>query len=79
MYPLAELVDGLVAALDKVCLQAEEAILNGYSFLLLSDRKAGPGFVPVRYGFVFCTSTFTVNKIHIASNDVHKHHANEYT
>ena len=49
VYPLEDLVDGLLPALDKFCLQAEQGILNGHSFILLTDRKSGPNFVPVRY------------------------------
>jgi len=39
--------DGLVAALDRICAQASEAIAEGYSLVVLSDRNLDVDHVPI--------------------------------
>jgi len=39
--------EGLVAALDALCQQAVEAVQQGFTILVLSDREAGRGRAPV--------------------------------
>ncbi len=46
-YPVEEGVKGLTAALDRICREAEAAIDEGDSLVILSDRKIGPERVPV--------------------------------
>ncbi|RMF42181.1 MAG: glutamate synthase large subunit [Planctomycetota bacterium] len=38
---------GLTAALDRICVEAEQAIRDGYSMLVLSDRATGQDRVPL--------------------------------
>src|SRR5690606_30764679 len=38
---------GLLAALDRICREAEQAIDDGYSPTVLTDRNVGPDRVPV--------------------------------
>ena len=38
---------GLVTAIDRICEEAEAAIDDGYSIVILSDRNIGPDRVPV--------------------------------
>jgi glutamate synthase (NADPH/NADH) large chain len=38
---------GVAAALDRVCQQAEQAIVDGYSLIVLSDRAIGHSRVPL--------------------------------
>ena len=38
---------GLAAALDRICAQASQAIEDGYSLIVLSDRALGPNRVPI--------------------------------
>ncbi|WP_254513974.1 glutamate synthase large subunit [Anatilimnocola floriformis] len=38
---------GLQPALDRICVEAEQAITDGYSLVVLSDRAAGPERVPL--------------------------------
>ncbi len=38
---------GLLSALDRICSEASEAIVGGYSLIVLSDRKIGPDNLPV--------------------------------
>jgi glutamate synthase (NADPH/NADH) large chain len=40
-YPLAEAPGGLVATIERICAEAEAAIDEGFSVVLLSDRAAG--------------------------------------
>ncbi len=37
----------LVAALDRICQEAEQAIKDGYNLVVLSDRNTGPDRVPI--------------------------------
>ncbi|MGB6042015.1 MAG: glutamate synthase-related protein [Pirellulales bacterium] len=46
-WPLVEGTAGMTAALDRVCQQAEQAIDDGYSLIVLSDRNIGPDRVPL--------------------------------
>jgi len=46
-YPKADGVAGLRTALDRICKEAREAIANGYSLVVLSDRKISSDRVPV--------------------------------
>ncbi|HHK41152.1 MAG TPA: glutamate synthase subunit alpha, partial [Planctomycetaceae bacterium] len=46
-YGLHDEDGGLVATLDRVCREAEEAIDEGHSLVILSDRNVGPDRVPV--------------------------------
>ncbi|MBI3951198.1 MAG: glutamate synthase large subunit, partial [Acidobacteria bacterium] len=39
--------DGLVPALDRICQEATDAINEGYSIIILSDRNVGPDRVPI--------------------------------
>lgn len=50
VFPRQEGKPGLLNALDRICSEACDAAKNGYTLVVLSDRKAGPKFVPVRYG-----------------------------
>ena len=46
-YPVSEGGEGLVSALDRLCREAEAAIDEGHSLVVLSDREIGPERVPV--------------------------------
>ncbi|GIW94157.1 MAG: glutamate synthase [Pirellulaceae bacterium] len=46
-YPVAEGVDGLVPALERICQEAEQAIDEGYSLVVLTDRAVSAERVPV--------------------------------
>ena len=46
-FPKAELPGGTIAALDRICIEAEQAIDDGYSIVVLSDRNTGPDRIPV--------------------------------
>ncbi len=46
-WPRDEGPQGLTRALDRICREAEEAIDQGYSLILLSDRNVGPQRVAV--------------------------------
>jgi glutamate synthase (NADPH/NADH) large chain len=46
-FPRAEGVKGMIAALDRICREAEEAINQGFSLVVLSDRSTGPERVPL--------------------------------
>ena len=47
MYPVEEDVNGLLTALDKVCEEATNAVREGYTLLVLSDKDAGIRLVPI--------------------------------
>ena len=47
VYPVEEGADGFLPAIKRICLEAAEAANSGYKLIILSDRKAGPGLVPV--------------------------------
>ncbi len=46
-FNIAEGGKGLVAALDSLCQQASEAVQEGFTILVLSDREAGSGKAPI--------------------------------
>ena len=46
-WPRAEGPDGLRPALDRICREAEEAIDQGDSLIILTDRGCGPDRVPI--------------------------------
>jgi glutamate synthase (NADPH/NADH) large chain len=46
-FPRAEAPGALVRALDRICDEAERAIDDGYSLVVLSDRSVGPDRVAV--------------------------------
>jgi glutamate synthase domain-containing protein 2/glutamate synthase domain-containing protein 3 len=47
LYKVAEGGEGLRAALDKLCADASQAIENGYTLLILSDRQADQENAPI--------------------------------
>jgi glutamate synthase (NADPH/NADH) len=47
-YPVDQDINGLVPAIDRLCEEAAKAVQDGFTFLVLSDRKAGKQFVPIR-------------------------------
>ncbi len=46
-FPKSEGVNGLVRTLDRICTQTSQAIADGYSLVVLSDRKVDIDRVPV--------------------------------
>ena len=48
VYDVEDDTEGLVPAIDHVCQEAAEAVQDGYTLLVLSDKKAGQNFVPIR-------------------------------
>jgi glutamate synthase (NADPH/NADH) large chain len=46
-FPRAEGYEGMLAALDRVCREAEDAIAQGYSLVVLSDRAIDQERVPL--------------------------------
>ena len=46
-WPRSEGKAGLGKALDRICAEAEAAVDDGYSLIVLSDRKIGPDCVPL--------------------------------
>ncbi len=46
-WPREEGVDGLPAALDRICREAEQAIDDDYELVILSDRNVGADRIPV--------------------------------
>jgi glutamate synthase (NADH) len=46
-WPVAEGPDGMIAALERACAEADAAVDEGYSFVALSDRAAGPDRVAI--------------------------------
>jgi glutamate synthase (NADPH/NADH) large chain len=46
-FPRSEARGGLKGAIDRICTEAERAIDEGYSLIVLSDRAIGPDRVPV--------------------------------
>src|SRR5581483_8708120 len=41
-WPVADGVDGLEPALERICAEADAALADGVNILVLSDREAGP-------------------------------------
>jgi len=48
VYDVNDDTEGLVPAIDRVCQEAADAVEAGYTLLVLSDKKAGQNFVPIR-------------------------------
>lgn len=48
VYPVNLGKNGLLPSLKKICEEAAQAATDGYTLLILSDRKAGKSFVPIR-------------------------------
>ena len=48
VFPVAEGREGLVRRLIKIREEASKAVQDGFTVIILSDRKAGPEFVPVK-------------------------------
>lgn len=46
-YPVSEGIEGLRPALDRICAEARQAIRDGYSLIVLSDRKISAERVPI--------------------------------
>ncbi|MCG5513980.1 glutamate synthase large subunit [Ectothiorhodospira shaposhnikovii] len=46
-YPAAEGAEGMGAALDRLCAQAEQAVLDGFNILILSDRDTNRDRIPI--------------------------------
>lgn len=49
MFPAADDTKGLVPALERVCQEAADAATQDYTVIVLSDKKAGSQFVPIRW------------------------------
>ncbi|MCK7575514.1 MAG: glutamate synthase large subunit [Chromatiales bacterium] len=47
VYPAHEGVEGMEPALDRLCEQAEQAVLAGYNILILSDRNTNLDHIPI--------------------------------
>ncbi|MBK1717419.1 glutamate synthase large subunit [Thiocystis violacea] len=47
VYPATEGAEGMGPALDRLCDQAEQAVLAGYNILILSDRDTNRDHVPI--------------------------------
>lgn len=48
MYPFKEGSHGLLKAIERICAEASIAVKEEYTMIVLSDKKAGREFVPVR-------------------------------
>ncbi len=46
-YPVSDGPEGLVPALEDLCMKAAQAADNAYTLLILSDRNAGKDRVPI--------------------------------
>ena len=46
-FPRADGAEGMMAALDRICQEAEQAIDNGFSLIVLSDRELAEDRVPL--------------------------------
>ena len=49
VYPVTLGKSGLLISLNRICEEAVQAAEDGYTLVILSDRKAGKEFVPIRY------------------------------
>ncbi len=47
LFPVSEGPKGLVAAIDRICREASEAVRRGVTFLVLSDRAVNASMAPV--------------------------------
>jgi glutamate synthase domain-containing protein 2/glutamate synthase domain-containing protein 1/glutamate synthase domain-containing protein 3 len=46
-WPVTEGVDGMDAAIERICAEADEALAGGVNIVILSDRRLGPDRVPI--------------------------------
>ncbi len=46
-WPLAEGEDGMQAAIERICAEADEALADGATMLIISDHEIGPERVPI--------------------------------
>ncbi len=46
-YPVEEGTTGMGEALETLCRQAEQAVLEGYNILILSDRNTNRDYIPI--------------------------------
>jgi glutamate synthase (NADPH/NADH) large chain len=47
VYPANEGAEGMAPALERLCGEAEHAVLDGHNILILSDRNTNADFVPI--------------------------------
>ncbi len=47
VYPAPEGSEGMAAALERLCSEAEQAVLDGYNILILSDRNTNRDHIPI--------------------------------
>jgi glutamate synthase (NADPH/NADH) large chain len=47
VYPALEGADGMAPALERLCHEAEQAVLAGYNILILSDRNTNLDYIPI--------------------------------
>ncbi|WP_296699564.1 glutamate synthase central domain-containing protein, partial [Thiocapsa sp. UBA6158] len=47
VYPATQGAEGMGSALDRLCEQAEKAVLAGYNILILSDRNTNLDHIPI--------------------------------
>ncbi|NEV61280.1 glutamate synthase large subunit [Thiorhodococcus minor] len=47
VYPSSEGADGMEGALERLCGEAEDAVLAGYNILVLSDRNTNRDYIPI--------------------------------
>jgi glutamate synthase (NADPH/NADH) large chain len=46
-YPASEGAEGMGPALERLCESAEQAVLDGYNILILSDRNTNLDYIPI--------------------------------
>src|SRR4029077_2691256 len=46
-WPASEGVAGMARAVDRICGEATDAVLDGYNILILSDRAVSPARIPI--------------------------------
>src|SRR3954468_11342950 len=46
-WPVEEGPEGMERALERICAEASEVVEDGVNVLILSDRRSGPGRVPI--------------------------------
>ncbi len=47
VYPAVEGAEGMAPALERLCQEAEQAVLDGHNILILSDRNTNADYVPI--------------------------------
>lgn len=48
MYRVTNDLNALEMAIDKICYQASQAARDGFTLIVLSDKKAGHTNIPIR-------------------------------